>query len=255
MIVGLFVAPPFSGESTAGGDSRYLILNFDCHGEAAGKSAIIGDSLRANIRRQGGETVSRDLFEGTLRKKGLHESDLNYVLDDLKPLMPVLGAGCAVYGHVFSSKDLFTIELRYLAAGGTAPVLFDPFVCGSLSDIFAIMPEMARIILSPDKIEPAVVAVDPADGEKNIGQYVTMRIEFSEQMNPVTFCLSGAPELMWRHYGDVIYEEDSNSFVFKIHLYENITYEFHVNGEDSKGFKDLAGNSAREYTWSFSTER
>ena len=242
-------------ESRAEDNSRYLVLNFDCHGEAAAKSKIIGDSLRANIRRQGGTTVSEDLVEEIIRKKKLNESDLNYMLDDLRPLVLVTGASGAVYGHILSSRDLFTIELRYLTADSTEPILFDPLVCGSITDIFAVMPEMARIILSPDKVPPHVVSVEPADGEKNVEDYVDFRIKFSEPMNPETFSLTGKPKLRWRRYGKVVYDENSNLFIIKIHLYGDTDYEFHINGEDSRGFKDLAGNPAREYIWTFSTGR
>jgi hypothetical protein len=245
-----FVSPE---KSRAEDNSRYLVLNFDCHGEAVGKSAIIGDSLRASIRHQGGMTVSRDLIDQVIKQKNLNESDLNYILDDLEPLISATGADGAVFGHVFSSRDLFTIEMRYLAADTTEPILFDPLVCGSIPDIFAVMPEMARIILSPDKIPPIVVSVEPADGQTDVGDYVDMKIKFSEPMNPETYSLSGKPEMRWRRFGDVVYEEGSNLFIIKVYLYRDTDYEFHINGEDSKGFKDAAGNPAREYIWTFST--
>jgi hypothetical protein len=255
MIICLLAGLLPAGECRAQGDSRFLVLNFDCHGAAVGKSGMIGDSLRANIRRRGGATVSRDLVDELLKRKKLNESDLNYMLEDLEPLVSTTGASGAVYGHIFSVKDLFTIEMRYLAADTTEPILFDPLVCGSIADIFAVMPEMARIILSPDKIPPVVVSVEPADGEEVVENYVDMKIRFSEPMNPETVSLSGAPELRWRRYGDVEYNEDLNLFTIKVYLNGNTEYEFYVNGEDSKGFKDVAGNPAREFIWTFSTRR
>ncbi len=251
MIISLLLA----SECRAQDGPRFLVLNFDCHGEAAGKSGIIGDSLRANIIRQGGVTVSRDLVDGIIRRKNLNESDLNFILDELKTMISATGASGAVYGHIYSTRELFTVEMRYLSADTTEPILFDPLVCGSMTDIFAVIPEMARAILSPDKIRPYVISVEPADGEKNVEDYVDFRIKFSEPMNPETFSISGKPELRWRRYGNVVYDEESNLFTIKVHLYGDTDYEFHINGEDSKGFKDLAGNPAREYIWTFSTGR
>jgi hypothetical protein len=242
-------------DSIGGDNARYLILNFDCHGEAAGKSGTFGDSLRSHVKRQGGPLVSRDLFEKLLKQKNLFESDLNYTVENLRSLMPAVGASGAVYGHIFSSEEIFTVELRYLESGQAEPILFDPMVCGDLKDIYAIIPEMARIILLPDKIRPHVISVRPENGRVGVSQYVEMRIEFSEPMNPATFSISAKPEGMWTQYGDVLYDEESYVFTFKLHLYPDITYEFHINGEDSKGFKDVAGNPSKEHAWTFSTGR
>ncbi len=242
-------------DSIGGDDARYLVLNFDCHGEAAGRSSVFGDSLRLHVKKQGGSLVSRNLFEKLLTQKGLYESDLNYTIDNLRSLMPALGASGAVYGHIFSSKGLFTVELRYLESAEAEPILFDPIVCGDIKDIYTVIPEMARLILLPDKIPPYVVSVKPENGEARVGQYVEMLIEFSEPMNPATSSISGTPEGMWMQYGDILYGEELNIFAINLHLYPNITYEFHINGEDSKGFKDLAGNPSKEHVWIFSTGR
>jgi hypothetical protein len=255
----LLVAGVFSlisgSDSVSGENGRYLILNFDCHGQAAGKSDVLGDSLRSHVKKQGGSLVSRDLFEKLLEQKGLHESDLNYTIENLKSLMPMLNASCAVYGHIFSSKGIFTVELRYLESADAEPILFDPIVCGDLKDIYAVIPEMARLVLLPDKIPPHVVSIVPEDGETQVAQYVEMVIEFSEPMNPVTSSIYGKPEGMWMQYGDILYDEELNTFVINMHLYPDITYEFHINGDNSKGFKDLAGNPSKEHVWTFSTGR
>ena len=245
----------FEADSISGDNARYLILNFDCHGQAAGKSSLFGDSLRTHVKRRGGSLVSRDLFEKLLKQKGLFESDINYTIENLRSLMPTLGASGAVYGHIFSSRGLFTVELRYLESGEAKPILFDPIVCGDLKDIYTIIPEMARLILLPDKIPPHVISVKPENGETGVSQYVEMRIEFSEPMNPGTSSISGTPEGMWTQYGDILYDEGSYIFIFNLHLYPDITYEFHINGEDSKGFKDIAGNPSKEHIWTFSTGR
>lgn len=245
----------FEADSTGGDNARYLILNFDCRGEAAGKSSLFGDSLRSHVKKLGGTLVSRDLFEKLLKQKGLYESDLNYTIENFRSLMPALGASGSVYGHVFPSKGLLTVELRYLESGEAEPILFDPIVCGDLKDIYTVIPEMARLILSPDKIPPHVISVRPENGATGVSQYVEMKIEFSEPMNPATSSISGTPEGMWMQYGDVLYDEASHTFTFNLHLYPDITYEFHINGEDSKGFKDLAGNLSKEHIWIFSTGR
>lgn len=240
---------------TSGDTSRLLILDFDCSGKAAGQSSSIGRAFRGDVQKQGGLLVSRDLFEKLIKQKGLDESDLNYTIDKLKSLLPALGADGAVYGHVFTSEDIFTMEIRYLGSDGGAPILFDPVICGSLDDIYAVLPEMAAVILSPDKNPPSVVSVEPADGRTDVGQYVEMKIIFSEPMNPSTISVSAMPENMWGRYGDIIYQHQSNSFIVKFHLYPEIEYKFQINGDNSKGFKDLAGNPARKFTWSFKTAR
>ncbi len=253
MLMAGLISLAFEADSIGGDNARYLVLNFDCHGEAAGKSGIFGDSLRMQVKKQGGSLVSRDLFKKLLVQKGLNESDLNYSIKDLRSVMPSLGAFSAVYGHIFSSTELFTVELRYLESVEAEPILFDPIICGDIKDIHAVIPEMARLILLPDKIPPSVVSVGPEHGKTGIGQYVKMTIEFSEPMNPATSSISGTPEGMWTQYGDVVYDDRSNIFELKLHLYPNIKYEFHINGEDSKGFKDLAGNPAIKHAWTFST--
>ena len=243
----------FEADSISGENARYLILNFDCHGEAAGRSNVFGDSLRSHVKRQGGSLVSRDLFEKLLKQKGLHESDLNYTTEKLRSLMPTLGASAAIFGHIFPSKGMFTVELRYLESAEAEPILFDPIVCGNLKDVYTVIPEMARLILLPDKIPPHVVSVAPENGEIQVTQYVEMTIEFSEPMNPATSSINGTPEGMWMQYGDILYDENSNIFMVNMHLYPDITYEFHINGDDSKGFKDLSGNPSKKYVWIFST--
>lgn len=237
------------------GQSRYLILNFDCHGKAAGQSKSIGDALRNQIRQQGGQMVSRELFKRALESKGLNESDLNYTIDDLKEMLISLGADGAAYGHVYTTEDIFTVELRYLGSKEAEPVLFDPIVCGGIDDVHSVIPEMAALVLSPDKISPEVLSVDPADGRLGVGQYVDLKIVFSEPMNPLTISISGSPERMWKRYGDIAYNYKTNCFHLKLHLYPDIEYEFQINGDDSKGFKDLAGNPARNHTWKFKTAR
>ncbi len=254
LMVGVF-GLMFEADSISGDNARYLILNFDCHGEAAGKSSVFGDSLRLHLKKQGGFLVSRDLFEKLLKQQGLNESDLNYTVEDLRSLLSPLGASSAVYGHIFSSAELFTVELRYLESSEAEPILFDPIVCGNLKDIYTVIPEMARLILLPDKIAPHVISIKPGHGETGVSQYVEMIIEFSEPMNSATFSISGTPEGMWTQYGDVLYDEGSNVFVLNLHLYPDIMYEFHINGKDSKGFKDLAGNPSKEHVWTFSTRR
>lgn len=237
------------------GQSRYLILNFDCHGKAAGQSKSIGNALRNQISQQGGQIVSRELFEKALKSKGINESDLNYTIDDLRKMIIVLGADGAVYGHVYTSEDIFTVELRYLGSEEAEPVLFNPIVCGGIDDIHAVIPEIAALVLSPDKISPEVLSVDPVDGRTDVGQYVELKIVFSEPMNPSTISISGLPEGMWKRYGDIVYDGKTNSFLLKLRLYPDIEYEFQINGVDSKGFKDLAGNPARNHTWKFKTAR
>ncbi|MEE9554893.1 MAG: Ig-like domain-containing protein [candidate division Zixibacteria bacterium] len=240
---------------TVWGQSRYLVLNFDCNGKAKGQSKDIGNALRNQIRLKGGQSVSRELFEKTLKKKRISESDLNYTVDDLREITINLGADGAAFGHVYTAEDIFTVELRYLDRNGTEPVLFDPIVCGSIEDIYAVIPEMAALILSPDKISPEVLSVDPVDGGNDVKHFVDLKIKFSEPMNPSTVSISGKPERMWKRYGDIVYDNKSNSFLLKLHLYPDIEYEFQINGDDSKGFKDLAGNPARNYIWTFKTSR
>lgn len=253
ILVLLLTAVTFSGAS--GNTPRLLILDFDCSGKAAGQSAAIGRAFRETVRKQGGLPVSRDLFEKLIKQKGLDESDLNYTIDKLKALLPALGADGAVYGHVFTTEELFTIEARYLASDGSEPVLFDPVICGSLDDIYGVIPDLAAMVLSPDKVPPRVVSVEPANGIIDVGQYVEFKIAFSEPMNQSTISLSATPEDMWKRYGDIIYRDKTNTFLIKVHLYPDIEYKFKINGDNSKGFKDLAGNPAREFTWSFKTGR
>lgn len=245
----------FSAVPSAASPGRYLVLNFDCRGKAAGQSEAIGLALRKTIIKQGGDLVSRDLLEKIMKEKRLNESDLNYTIDDLRSLLRPLGAAAAVYGHVYTNEDMYIVEVRYLNAEPGNPILFDPIVCSGIDDIFETLPDMASMILSPDKIAPHVVSVEPADGQTNVGQYVEMKIEFSEPMNPATISISGKPENMWQKYGEVVYDSSKNEFIIKVHLYPDIEYEFSLNGELSMGFKDLAGNPARAYKWKFKTGR
>jgi hypothetical protein len=234
---------------------RYLVLNFDCYGEARGKSGAIGDSLRLYMEKSGAEIVSRDLTAKLIARKNLKESDLNFVLEDLKTLMDNLNAEAAVYGHVLSSHDILTVELRLIERGDPQPMLFDPIVCGRLVDIYETIPRMARLILSPDKSSPIVLSVWPPDGESGVEQFVELAVTFSKPMNPATYSIMGYPENMWKRYGNVTYVDSTNSFIFNLHLYPDIEYEFHVNGSEAKGFKDNKGNVAQEYVWKFTTGR
>lgn len=245
----------FADSNPALAADRYLVLNFDCYGEAAGKSEIIGDSLRYQLKKQGANLVSRDLFDKIVAQKRLNESDLNYTTDKLSEITRQLGANWAVYGHVLSSHDILTVELRSLSLDSSEPILFDPLVCGNLGDVFLIMPDMASLILSPDKTAPRVISVQPSAGMEDVGQFIDLVIKFSKPMNPSTFAVSALPENMWRRFGDVKYDENNHTFTLKLHLFPNIKYEFHINGAESKAFKDQRGNVASEYVWHFSTGR
>jgi hypothetical protein len=245
----------FCAESYALEGDRYLVINFDCHGEAFGKSAQFGDSLRYRLWKEGAEIVSNDLLFKLVSKGGYNGIDLNYVLDDLKSVMTQLNADAAVYGHVLSSYDLLTLELRMIERNQQEPIIFDPIVCGSSRDIFSLMPEIARLILAPDKSIPRVLSVEPENAENGVEQYVDMTITFSKPMNPSTYSITGYPENMWTRFGGVTYDEKTYAFVFKLHLYPGIEYEFHVNGAERKGFKDESGNVASEFVWKFTTGR
>ena len=242
-----------NSQANAQSDDRYLVLNFDCYGGASGRSSVIGDSLRYHLRRAGAKVVSEDLTRQLMRRRKLNESDLNYMPQDLKGLMTDLNADAAVYGHVLSSNDILTVELRMIQAGNNDLVLLDPIVCGDLADIFFTIPRMAELILAPDKSAPIVLSVQPGNGTKEVEQYIEMAITFSKPMNPSTHSIAGFPENMWKRFGDVTYIDSTRTFLFKIHLYPNIDYEFHVNGAEAKGFKDVKGNVASEYIWRFST--
>lgn len=252
VLIALFILTAYS-DPCAQMDGRYLVLNFDCHGEAYGKSEAIGDSLRHYMMRSGASVVSRDLTSQLIARKNLSESDLNFVIEDLRRLMVDLNADAAVYGHVISSHDILTVELRLIEKNQDKPLLFDPIVCGKLVDIYQTMPRMAELILSPDKSKPIVLSVQPSEGDKNIQQFVELKVTFSKPMNPATHSITGFPENMWKRYGKVSYIDSTNTFVFKLHLYPDIQYEFHVNGAESKGFKDGRGNVASEYVWRFTT--
>jgi len=233
--------------------NRYLVLDFDCYGEARGQSGAIGDSLRHYFRKSGVRTVSDDLMSKTIAQKKLNKSDLNYIQQDLVSLMSNLNADAAVYGHILSSFDILTVELRMLEQGQSQPVLSDPIICGHVADVYKTIPRMVELVLAPDKSLPLVLAVAPQNGDQDVEQYVAMKITFSKPMNPSTFSIDGLPETMWGRYGDVDYDEKTNTFTFKLHLYPRIEYEFHVNGEEAKGFKDQHGNVATEYVWKFAT--
>lgn len=239
--------------SRAQSGGRFLILNFDCYGEAAGKSKAIGDSLRHYMVKSGASIVSKDLVSKLIERKKLNESDLNYMLNNLKALMGDLNADAAVFGHVLSSHDILTVELRMLESDWPEPVLFDPIVCGKLQDIYKTIPRMVELILLPDKSAPLVLSVVPSPGEQDVEQYVELTVTFSKSMNPATYSLAGYPESMWNRYGEVTYVDSSRTFIFKLHLYPDLEYEFHVNGAEAKGFKDMQGNVAPEYVWRFAT--
>ncbi|UCC81096.1 MAG: Ig-like domain-containing protein [Candidatus Zixiibacteriota bacterium] len=253
LIVFLLLMAVFHPVARAQSGGRFLVLNFDCYGEAAGKSRVIGDSLRHYMAKSGVSIVSRDLVSKLIARKGLDESDLNYVLKNLKVLMGELNAGAAIYGHVLSSHDILTVELRLIEENQLKPVLFDPIVCGRLQDIYKTIPRMAELILSPDKSAPLVLSVEPSPGEQDVQQYVEMTVTFSKPMNPATYSLAGYPESMWKRYGEVTYIDSTCTYIFKLHLYPDIEYEFHVNGTEAKGFKDERGNVAPEYVWKFTT--
>ena len=229
------------------------MVNFDCHGEAVGRSTQIGDSLRYYLRTGGAGIVSSDLLSKLVKRDGYNAIDLNYIVDDLRTVMGQLNADAAIYGHILSSYDLLTLELRMIDKNGDSPILFDPIVCGTVRDLFGIMPEIAGLIMSPDKSLPQVLSVRPGNGSKDVEQYVDMTISFSKPMNPATFSITGYPENMWTRYGEVDYNDKTYTFTFKIHLYPEIEYEFHVNGAEGKGFKDVNGNVAPEYVWRFTT--
>lgn len=234
------------------GQQRYLVLNFDCRGEAAGESGKIGEALRAEISRIGGRLVSRDKFLREINNSRLNESDLNYTIDKLKSILPNVGADCATYGQIYTTENLYIIELKFLPID-SEPILFDPIICGSKDDIFDVIPDVARMIISPDKTPPHVVSVTPSDHSENVNQLVDMKIVFSEPMNPRTISISAKPERMWQRYGDIVYDESENCFNVKFQLYPGLDYTFSINGEDSRGFKDIAGNPSREYIWEFKT--
>lgn len=245
----------FNVNSFAQDSGRYLVLNFDSHGDAVSKSVQIGDSLRYYLKKDGAGIVSNDLLSKVARRDGYNEIDLNYILEDLKSVLGQLNADAAIYGHVLSSYDLLTLELRMVGKDQKEPYLFDPIVCGSLSDLYGIMPEIAGLILSPDKSLPQVLSVAPIDSEHDVGQYIDMTIAFSKPMNSSTYSIVGYPETMWMRYGKIDYDEKTYTFTFKIHLYPEIDYEFHINDPEHKGFKDVSGNVAPEYVWKFSTGR
>jgi hypothetical protein len=255
LYLALFMAMVYNSVPHAQSDSRYLVLNFDCYGSARGKSSAIGDSLRHYMRKSGANIVSQDLTSELMSRKNLNESDLNYMLKDLRILMDNLNADAAVYGHVISSHDILTVELRMIENNNPEPILFDPIVCGALPDIYETIPRMAELILAPDKSAPMVMAVKPSDGTKDVEQYIEMAVTFSKPMNPDTYSISGFPETMWSQFGDVAYIDSSRTFIFKLHLYPDIEYEFHANGDEAKGFKDEQGNVATEYVWRFTAGR
>ncbi len=254
LILGILIVL-LRSEVCGGPALRYLVLNFDCRGKAAGKAEAIGDELRKQVIKEGGLTVSRNLFEKLMKQKNWQESDLNYTIEDLRSILHSVGADGAAFGIIYTYEDMFTIEMKYLEPGAERPVLFDPIVCGSIDDILETIPHMAAMILSPDKVPPTVLSVDPPDGCADVGQIVDLRIVFSEPMNPATISVSALPADMWSRFGDIGYDLKTNCFNLKLHLYPEMEYEFQVNGDDSKGFKDLAGNPASKYTWRFKTSR
>lgn len=249
----LLLVVVFHPVSRAQSGDRFLVLNFDCYGQAAGKSRAIGDSLRHYMAKSGASIVSGDLVSKLIERKKFNESDLNYMLKSLKALMGDLNADAAVYGHVLSSHDILTVELRLLEKDWPDPILFDPVVCGKLQDIYKTIPRMVELILSPDKSAPLVLYVVPSPGEQDVQQYVELAVTFSKPMNPATYSLAGYPESMWKRYGEVTYIDSTRTYIFKLHLYPDIEYEFHVNGAEAKGFKDVRGNVAPEYVWKFTT--
>ncbi len=235
---------------------KLLILNFDCSGTASSKSGIIGDSLRMRVSHDGGELVSRDLFNKLIQAKKFDESDLNYMLKDLKTVTNALGAKGAVFGHVSSSDGLLTLDLKYLDAADSAQaVLYNSYIFSSMNELLAAIPELSRLIISPDKATPRVISVFPPPDTTGVGQFVEMVIKFSKPMNPSTFSIHAKPEKMWSRYGEVIYDPVAFSFKIKLHLYPEIKYEFQVNSNRSMGFKDLSGNPAEEFIWNFTTGR
>jgi len=235
-------------------DDRLLVLNFDGQGYLSNYSKAIGDSLRRNISNNGGQLVSNDLANKLIRQKGYSESDLNYRTDHIKNLMPQLNADAVVYGHVFTSNDIISVELRYLESGADTPRMYPPIICGNLRDVYQSTKDMAEIVMTRDKEAPTVVSINPANGADSVEQYVELKIQFSEPMNPSTFSLSGEPETMWKRFGEVTYDEHTYTFTINLHLYPKINYGFCINGENGVGFKDISGNPATEYRWEFTTE-
>ncbi len=245
----------WSAESKTQSSGRVIVFDFDCRGAVAGKSAAIGDSLRAHVRKAGGVLVSRDEVVRRLERNRMKESRLNERPADIEKLIDQLHAGGAALGRVYSTDNLITVEMQYLHSGSDNPIVYDPIVVSSLKSLYSTIPEMARIIVSPDKAPPTVVSVVPADRSRGISEFVDVKIKFSEPMNPATFSLSAKPEKLWSRYDDVAYDNTTNTFTLKMHLYPGTKYEFRINGEESIGFKDLAGNPAPEYAWSFTTGR
>jgi len=242
-------------DSQAQVGGKFLILNFDCTGIAAGKAESIGDSLRVWVRKGGGQVVPNDEVVRLIRQKGMKESEINNQPEKLKQVISAAGAEGAAMGHVYSEEGLLIVEMKYLDADSTMPISFDPFVVSGMKNLYAAIPEMARIVVSPDKLFPRVVSVEPADGKTDVGQFAELKIKFSEPMNPATYSLAGEPKGMWSRYGEVSYDSTSDTFMIRLHLYPNTKYQFSINGENSKGFKDLAGNPAPEFDWGFKTAR
>lgn len=234
-------------------NNRLLALNFACEGPAAGRAQSIGDSLRACIRRQGREVVSMDLLEKLAAQKGLSVSNLGAKPEQLRSLLEPLGAQGVISGRVFSDQGLLTVQMNYLGVDSPAPTELDRVVTWNINDLYRVAPDIARIAMGAGQTGPHVVSVFPPDGQTGVGQYVEMRIAFSEAMNPAASSLAGAPQTLWQRYGETVYDTASHTFILKLRLYPGIDYEFHVNGEEAAGFKSQSGVPAPEYVWKFST--
>jgi len=174
-------------------DGRILVLNFECSGVANGYSDAIGDSLRSHIVKLGGQVVSHNLFEQLIRSRGKTESDLNFMPDEIKSILPQLNGQGAVYGQVYMSHGMLTMDMKYIEGNLPAPIIINPFVVGNLKDLYNVIPEAAYIILSPDKESPSVISVSPSDNSDKLDEYLDMKISFSEPMNPETFSLKAKP--------------------------------------------------------------
>lgn len=236
------------------GGEGVLIVKFDCQGPVAKLAGPLVDSLAANLKIQQVPVVSRDRWHSLLTKGGFLESDMNYNPMALAQSVKTLDARGAVYGQVYKKDGLLIMDAHYIEPGFDKPIDFDPMIGYIDDDVLDMAWDLAVHLARPDKSKPNVVAVEPTDSAVINGERMALKVYFDEPMNPDSYGLTGEPKDMFFTYGDVLYDQEANSFTFNVHLYPNLKYRLWVNGPGVKPFMDTTGNVANPYQWNIITK-
>jgi hypothetical protein len=107
-----------------------------------------------------------------------------------------------------------------------------------------------------DSMPPVVVKTVPESGAKDVAPgVVEIKVTFSKEMTDKSWSWSTA----WQgstaeSAGDIRYEGDHKTCVWKVKLEPNRTYAYWLNSEKFRNFKDKQGHAAVPYLFVFQTK-